>query len=76
MDRMTSLSYCAFENTSSDLRQCLNMLIEAHEDGMGLREFIESRSSREEGRAVERLIAIAEELLEVVQMMEEDDDDE
>ena len=70
---MANLSYCAFKNTTADLRQCLNMLMEAADSGMDLREFIESRSSREEGRSVERLVAIAEELIELVQMMEEDD---
>jgi len=55
---MANMSYCAFENTYSDLRQCLNMLYEAQDDGVGLREFIESRSSTSEGRSVERLLAI------------------
>lgn len=66
---MVSMSYCAFENTATDMRQCLSMLEEAADSGMDLREFIESRSSREEGRAVERLIALAEELLEIVNEM-------
>lgn len=70
---MVSMSYCAFENTATDMRQCLSMLEEAADSGMDLREFIESRSSREEGRAVERLIALAEELLEVVNEMWGDD---
>ena len=70
---MANMSYCAFENTSSELWQCLSILYKARGDGMGLREFIESRSSREEGRSVERLVAIAEELIELVQMMDEED---
>ena len=73
---MANMSYCAFENTASDLRQCLSMLMEAHDEGMGLREFIESRSSKEEGRAVERLVSIAQELLEVAEMMMEQDEEE
>ena len=73
---MANLSYCAFANTSDDMRQCLNMLMEAAESGMGLCEFIESRSSREEGRAVERLISLAEELLQTVDEMEGNDGDE
>ncbi len=71
---MANMSYCAFENTASDLRQCLNMLYEARDDGVGLREFIESRSSTHEGRSVERLLAIAEELIEVANMMDEDEE--
>lgn len=73
---MPSMSYCCFENTADDMRQCLSMLAEAADSGISLREFIESRSSREEGRAVERLIAVAEELLEVVNDMWGDDGDE
>lgn len=73
---MPSMSYCAFANTADDMRQCLNMLMEAADSGMDLREFIESRSSREEGRAVERLISLAEQLLEVVDEMCGNDGDE
>ena len=73
---MANMSYCAFENTTSDLRQCLNMLYEARDSGIGLQEFIESRSSKEEGRSVERLLSLAEELIEVANMMEADDEDE
>lgn len=73
---MANMSYCAFENTASDLRQCLNMLYEAQDDGVGLREFIESRSSTSEGRSVERLLAIAEELIEVARLMEDADEGE
>ena len=72
---MSNLSYCAFENTERALRQCLVMLQEAWDEGNGLQEFIESRSSREEGRSVERLLAVAEELIEVVNMMTAADED-
>ena len=66
---MSNMSYCAFENTYGDLRQCLVMLIRADDEGISLRDFIESRSSREEGRAVEKLIAIAEEIISVAEDM-------
>ena len=72
---MPNMSYCAFENTERALRQCLAMLQEAWDEGIGLQEFIESRSSREEGRSVERLLAVAEELIEVVNMMTAADED-
>ena len=69
---MANMSYCAFENTVSDLRQCLTMIYEARDEGMSLVEFIKTRSSREESRAVERLFSVAEELLDAVDMMSED----
>jgi hypothetical protein len=69
---MANMSYCAFENTVSDLRQCLTMIHEAREEGMSLAEFIKTRSSRQESRAVERLLSVAEELLDAVDMMSED----
>jgi hypothetical protein len=73
---MANMSYCAFENTYSDLRQCLNMLFEARDNGVGLQKFIESRSSKDEGRAVEQLLALAEELIEVAGLMEAADEEE
>jgi len=30
---MPSMSYCAFENTAAELRQCQNMIAEAVDDG-------------------------------------------
>ena len=71
---MRNMSYCAFENTYSDLRECLNMLYAAHEQGQGLEEFVRSRSSRHEARAVEQLLATAEELIEVMQQMMDKED--
>lgn len=73
---MANMSYCAFENTASDLRQCLNMLYEARDNGVGLQKFIESRSSTSEGRSVERLLSLAEELIEVAGLMEDADEEE
>ena len=72
---MANMSYCAFENTELALRQCLVMLQEAWDEDIGLQEFIKSRSSKEEGRSVERLLALAEELIDVVEMMEAADED-
>ena len=71
---MTNMSYCAFENTVSNLRQCLTMLHEAREEFTSLAEFIKTRSSQHESRAVEELFGVAEELLDVVDMMMSEED--
>ena len=67
---MTSLSYCAFENTAADMRQCLNMLSEFQMETDGtLEEFIETRSSDYERRAVRDLIASCKEFFETAESM-------
>ena len=70
---MSNMSYCAYENTLNELRQCLAMLYEARDEGMSLTQFLESRSSKHEKLAVTQLVACAEELLEVYNMMEDED---
>lgn len=69
---MANMSYCAFENTANDLYQCLRMLYDAQEGDVSLQRFIELRSSKEERRAVERLISLAEDLVELTQRMDHD----
>ena len=70
---MASMSYCAFENTVTDLRRCLAMLYEARESGLTLTQFIESRSSPYEGQSVEHLIVVAQEFVQVAEMMIDED---
>ncbi len=72
---MASMSYCRFENTSTDLARCVDDLREAHETG-SLQEFINSRSSSHEKRAVRHLIQLAQELVELVESMDDNDGDE
>lgn len=64
---MANMSYCAFENTASDLRQCLNMLQEARNNGQSLEEFIASRSSEHERRSVGRLLTLCQEILDLTE---------
>lgn len=45
------MSYCQFENTYHDLRQCFNTLTEAVEDGQDLRSFMQGLSSDDERHA-------------------------
>lgn len=69
---MANMSYCAFENTVNDLRQCLRMMYDAEDADVNLERFIELRSSKEEGRAVGVLISLAEDIVELAQRMDRD----
>lgn len=62
---MANMSYCAFENTSNDLHMCVAMMQEAMENGQSLEEFIASRSSEYERRAVGRLISLCNQIVEL-----------
>ena len=72
--RGPNMSYCAFENTASALRQVLNLMYEAQDAGDTFQKFLNSRSSAEERMAVERLLSLVEEVKEVAdQWIEEDE---
>lgn len=78
---MANMSYCAFENTAEDIQQLLNIMQGAAEDDMNLSEFIASRGSEYERRAVQRVLDLCEQLLVTAGDMEvmgprADDDDE
>ena len=63
---MANMSYCAFENTARDLRDCMDIMREGEENGASsLEEFIATRNSPEERMAVKRLINICRELVSV-----------
>jgi hypothetical protein len=63
---MANMSYCAFENTVRDLRDCMDIMRNEEEDGTNsLKEFIETRGSDEEKRAVKRLIDLCREIAEI-----------
>ena len=59
---MASMSYCAFENTSTDMQQCIEMMQTALEEGKSLTEFIK-RKSQYEQRAVGQLYELCEEFI-------------
>jgi hypothetical protein len=65
MDFMANMSYCAFENTSNDLQQLLNMMQEAQENGMNMDEFITSRSSKYESIAVMKVLSLCNKILQL-----------
>ena len=61
---MANMSYCAFENTAGDLRQIVNMLLDAYDNDMTLDAFIESRSSEFEGRAVRQVLELCQAIID------------
>lgn len=67
---MPSMSYCRFENTVLDLQACLNDLEEALDEGKTLQEFIDSRSSEYESRAVMRLIDLCQQVADTYEEFE------
>lgn len=62
---MANMSYCRFHNTASDMRDCLDAMSEAIEQGMTIDEFRESLSE-DERYAFNRVINAAESMMEAV----------
>ena len=70
---MPNMSYCQFENTASDMQQCLDTLAEAVESGMSYDQFLAKLSSDYERQAIPRL---AELLLSMGEAFEQLQDNE
>jgi hypothetical protein len=70
---MANMSYCQFENTASAMRQCLDTLEEAVENGLSYDQFLAKLSSDYERRAIPRL---AELLLSMGEVFEQLQDNE
>jgi len=66
---MANMSYCRFENTASDLRDCLNELAEAVDEGMSLKQFHASLSE-DERRALRQMIRLCADFTEAVEQLE------
>jgi len=67
---MASMSYCAFENTAIDMKQCVGMMADAVDEGTGLGEFLKELSSSDERWAVKQLVQHARELIELYEQLE------
>lgn len=59
---MSNMSYCRFENTSSDIQDCIDALEEADWD---LEEVIKNASSEYEKRGIKRFVRLCKEVAEV-----------
>ena len=78
-----NMSYCMYENTTLALKQILDDLTNAQEEGRTFEEYANDRSSREERAALMDLESLMEEVQDVLRFMkdalpedEDDDDDE
>ena len=67
---MASMSYCAFENTAIDMKQCVGIMADAVDEGTGLGDFLKERSSSNERWAVKQLVQHARELIELYEQLE------
>ena len=68
---MANMSYCRFENTASDLDDCLSAMQEALDEGVSLSAFHKSLSSSYEKHSFRKLIALCEEIVNTAEQMEE-----
>ena len=56
---MSNMSYCRFENTANDMRDCVNAINDALDNNVAFHEFINSLSSRYEASAFRNLYQLA-----------------
>lgn len=70
MNNYPNMSYCAIENTSHALRQVIELIRDAEEDGIELKEYLENVNSHERS-AWDRLVDYAQEILEIAELHED-----
>ena len=68
---MANMSYCRFENTATDLQDCIYALEEALENGKTMEEFVKTLSSSYEQSAFRRLQSLCEEFQAAVIELED-----
>ena len=66
---MANMSYCRFQNTLQDLRDCFNEMDEAFSEGMSLAEFANTLSE-DERWAMHRIIELCIDISQVANEME------
>jgi hypothetical protein len=71
---MANMSYCRFENTVSDMRDCLNDLAEAVESGLSMKQFLERLSSDYERLAAAGMLTVLNDMTEVMEQLAENSD--
>lgn len=60
---MANMSYCRFENTYGDLKDCVTAMEEAMDEGVSLKEFVREMST-DERVAFQRMAALCERMIE------------
>lgn len=71
---MANMSYCRFENTVADMRDCINALSEAVDSGLSFAQFEERLSSDYERRAINDMMHQAEFMVELLAQLQENGD--
>jgi DnaJ-domain-containing protein 1 len=66
---MANMSYCRFENTTGDMNDCLNDLIEAVDSGLSMAQFMDRLSSVYERRSVQRMIDLLGQMSEAFEQL-------
>ena len=66
---MANMSYCRFQNTYSDFRDCVDALEEALDEGKSLAEFFEE-IGKEEQFALNRMRSLVNGFIEIFDEME------
>jgi hypothetical protein len=68
---MPNMSYCRFENTLGDMRDCMYNLHEAAENGMSLEQFLQRLGSDYERRAFKEMEDVLLDMLAALDQMRE-----
>ena len=66
---MANMSYCRFENTTGEMNDCLNDLIEAVDSGLSMAQFMDRLSSVYERRSVQRMIDLLGQMSEAFEQL-------
>lgn len=67
---MANMSYCRFQNTAMDFRDCLNTVQDAIDEGKSFQDFY-GKMSREEQAAFNRLLVYAQDFIYSVEEIRE-----
>jgi uncharacterized iron-regulated protein len=70
---MSNMSYCRFENTVKDMRDCMNALAEAAESGKSFDQFMNSLSSPYERTAVRHMAQLLLDMAEAIEQLHDNE---
>lgn len=70
---MSNMSYCRFENTVDDMRDCLNALTDAVESGLSFDQFLESLSSDYERKGVRSMANVLIDMAEAFEQLHDNE---
>lgn len=70
---MANMSYCRFENTSGDMSDCLNDLMEAVDNGLSFEQFMKNLSSDYERNAVRRMAGLLQDMAEAFEQLHDNE---